>query len=238
MIWRHRLCVVLHARSWLAALLAIAAGVGGAIAAGESAPTAAVAVRLPADLVFGDSTAPARAVVFSHETHFALAGNRCTGCHPRPFRMLHPEHRTGHAAMNAGGSCGTCHDGRLAFGVRDSASCATCHTGRPTAGAAAVGPPGGAGTRPGARVPGPHLYKRGESSPGPVVFDHASHLRGAGGCVACHPTPFGMRFAPARPAGGMHERTACGACHDGEKTFDTEDAAACSRCHAAGEGEP
>ena len=86
---------------------------------------------LPESSTTGSSGADS-AVVFSHETHFALAGNRCTGCHPQPYRMLTPVHRVSHREMNAGGSCGTCHDGKHAFGVRDGESCGLCHSGRPT----------------------------------------------------------------------------------------------------------
>jgi c(7)-type cytochrome triheme protein len=71
------------------------------------------------------------AVLFSHRTHVEIAGNKCLGCHPAPFRMLRPERRVTHQEMEAGRLCGACHDGKTASGVRDD--CEHCH--RPQAAA-------------------------------------------------------------------------------------------------------
>jgi c(7)-type cytochrome triheme protein len=111
-------------------LLAIAAW---SIEAGEKiALPAAVqddgTLRLPAELVFASAGAD-QAVTFRHETHFEFAGRLCSPCHPEPFRMLRPERVATHAAMDAGGSCGSCHDGQQAFGVTDPEACTTCHAG-------------------------------------------------------------------------------------------------------------
>ena len=56
--------------------------------------------------------------------HVALADNKCTGCHPGPFRMLRPARHMTHEDMNAGRLCGSCHDGKSAHGLED---CGTCH---------------------------------------------------------------------------------------------------------------
>jgi hypothetical protein len=40
-----------------------------------------------------------------------------------------------------------------------------------------------------------------------------------------------MASAPPLPGGGMHEKDACGGCHDGKKSFATDDPDACTRCH-------
>lgn len=87
-----------------------------------------VEVRLPPDLVFKQTVGDSAAVVFRHPTHAAFSGGQCVTCHPQPFKILHPTHRTSHAEMNAGRSCGICHNGRQAFGVGDGAQCARCHT--------------------------------------------------------------------------------------------------------------
>jgi c(7)-type cytochrome triheme protein len=207
--------------------------------AGDSARAALVEMRLPVDIVYGRAVGSDSAVVFSHQTHVPLAGDRCTGCHPQPFPMLRRAPAPTHREMNARRSCGTCHEGKQAFGVRDTTACRTCHSGMPAprlAGASApAGAPGGPAAR---RVPGPHAYSRGGDSPGRVTFRHETHLRGASGCAACHPKPFRMASAPARPGGGMHERSACGACHDGAKAFGVEDSDACARCHIEGGGRP
>jgi c(7)-type cytochrome triheme protein len=203
---------------------------GAAGSARDASRAAPVELRLPADIVYGLVVGSDSAVVFSHQTHVAFAGNRCTGCHSRPFPMLRRAPAPDHHEMNSGAGCGLCHDGKRAFGVRDSGECGTCHTGTRALrkNAAGARDQAGAAAR---RLPGPHVYPRSESSPGRVTFRHEPHLAGAGGCAGCHPKPFPMISAPARPEGGMHERAACGACHDGKKAFAAADPDACSRCH-------
>ncbi len=102
-------------------------------AAGPSPDSSAVELSLPADWVYSRAVGADSAVVFSHGTHVARTGSRCTGCHPKPFRILAPTLRISHREMNAGGSCGICHDDKQAFGVRDRESCASCHSGMPAA---------------------------------------------------------------------------------------------------------
>jgi c(7)-type cytochrome triheme protein len=207
----------------LFAALAALAPLGAARA---RAPVPVPLDRLPADIVYRTRVPADSAVTFSHESHVALEGNRCTGCHPRPFRMLRPTHRANHGEMNAGGSCGSCHDGKRAFGVRDLTACATCHAGRaPASGAATLGAPT---PRKG---PAPYVFKASESSPGPVRFRHETHR--ASGCASCHPKPFAMK--PPKSAGlAMHESTGCGGCHDGKQSFGVEDVDACVKCHQEG----
>jgi c(7)-type cytochrome triheme protein len=203
----------------------------------DSSRAAPIELRLPADIVYSLVVGSDSAVVFSHQTHVAFAGNRCTGCHARPFPMLRRGPAQDHLDMNAGGGCGMCHDGKKAFGVLDSGECRTCHSGTrvPRGTAAGSRNQAGAAAR---RLPGPHAYPRSESSPGIVTFRHEPHLIGVGGCAGCHPKPFKFVSVPPRPDGGMHERTACGACHDGKKAFAAADPAACSRCHVEAGGRP
>ncbi len=205
----------------LALALLLPAASAGAAAVARVSP--AVEIRLPADIVYSRAPGADSAVTFSHRTHVALAGNRCTGCHPATFPMLKRGTRPDHAAMGAGRSCGACHDGKQAFGVRDSSACGTCHVA-----AAARAVAGGAVAR--AR-PAPHRYPKSPDSPGRVTFRHESHVRGGVSCTACHPKLFRMTAAAPLAGGGMHARGACGACHDGTKAFAAEDGASCARCH-------
>ncbi len=194
--------------------------------------------RFPADIVYAREGHADSAVVFSHPIHFMLAGNTCTACHPATFHMLTRGPEPTHRDMNAGASCGTCHNGRDAFGTTDATACATCHTGPPKkeVAAAASAAPGGAtaAAAPAApRVPKPHAYPRAADSPGRVTFQHATHAKA--GCATCHPQPFQMKAAPPLPDFGMHGESACGKCHDGKAAFAAEDPANCDRCHK-GEG--
>ena len=195
----------------------------------DSAPSQPpIELKLPADIVYTHGLSADSAVVFRHATHVEIAGRVCTGCHPRPFSMLSPKHRESHVAMNAGGSCGGCHDGRKAFGVRDASSCRTCHSGRRADRVAAAGKgspaPGGG--------PPPIAYARSAGSPGKVTFRHPSHLRGTS-CATCHPAPFRMRALSTAPS-AMHESGACGKCHDGKHAFGAQDPEKCARCHVEG----
>lgn len=216
-----------------------AAAMSAARSARDSSRAAPIELRLPADIVYGLVVGLDSAAVFSHQTHVAFAGNRCTGCHPRPFPMLRRAPAPRHLDMNAGGGCGMCHDGKEAFGVQDSGGCRTCHSGTGAPRMAATAAPAAGKVAPGGRrVPGPHTYPRSGASPGSVTFRHEPHLRGAGGCAGCHPKPFEMASAPPRPGGGMHERAACGACHDGKTAFAADDPDACSRCHVEAGARP
>jgi c(7)-type cytochrome triheme protein len=226
--------------AWALPALLFAAVALGAAAPGDSTRTApAIELRLPADIVYQRTVGADSAVTFSHQTHVMLAGNRCTGCHPAAFHMLSRGPEPTHAAMNAGSSCGLCHDGRQAFGVRDTTACVTCHSGprpEPVAEAGSDAPAGGAEAP--ARLPKPHTYPTSADSPGPVTFRHKTHAGDAAGCVTCHPKPFRMAATPPLPDGGMHERQACGACHDGKKTFAADDPESCSRCHRESGARP
>jgi len=231
---RRRLHSVPQVPGILVVLIALLACVAPARAGAPGAARPAVEMKLPPDIVFDREVGADSAVVFRHTTHVDYEGNRCTGCHPRLYRMLSPTHRTTHREMNARGSCGSCHDGKHAFDTRATESCASCHAGRRAATrAAGVAAPVSAG--PDAfKGPAPIVYRRSEQSPGVVTFRHASHLGAGNTCRTCHPKPFAMKSAGARPDGAMHEGSACGMCHDGKRSFATDDDHACTRCHVEG----
>ena len=86
-------------------------------------------LRLPPDIVLNAAPDSPGAVVFRHATHVEFTGNKCLTCHPQPFSILHPKRRFLHEEMNAGRSCGTCHDGKSATATTDASSCDSCHTG-------------------------------------------------------------------------------------------------------------
>lgn len=89
--------------------------------------TGAGELKLPADVVYASPASPGK-VVFSHQTHVALS-DKCTSCHNVPFRMLKPTRVVSHADMEAGRSCGVCHNDAMAFGAKDPAACGRCHGG-------------------------------------------------------------------------------------------------------------
>jgi len=89
---------------------------------------AAQQLRLPADIVYGGAGASPGKVVFSHQVHTAVS-DKCTACHVTLFRMLRPARQVTHTDMDAGRSCGACHNGQMAFGSTDPAGCARCHAG-------------------------------------------------------------------------------------------------------------
>jgi c(7)-type cytochrome triheme protein len=225
-----RAAILARCARWLVLLVLPAVVAVAASAGGDAVPAgSATELKLPADIVYSRVPGSDSAVVFSHQSHAALEENHCTVCHPQPFRMLKRGPAPTHQEMNAQHSCGICHDGKKAFGVQDGGSCANCHSGAQARQSAAGG---AAGAAPGVRkLPGPHAYPSGDSSPGKVTFRHEIHLKGAGSCTACHPKLFKMASSPPLPNGGMHEKTACGACHDGNKAFAAEDADSCTRCH-------
>ncbi len=66
-------------------------------------------------------------VVFSHEKHSAK-NPKCTDCHTKIFKMTKGQRSAPKMAdMEKGQNCGTCHDGKTAFAVKEQATCNKCH---------------------------------------------------------------------------------------------------------------
>ena len=139
-------------------------------------------------------------VPFSHAVHVDMFG--CDECHPEPFKPVPNGNQVGMKKMEAGESCGTCHDGDTAFGV--SGDCATCHVG-------ATG-----------------IAMRTQSV-GIVTFQHLVHTD-MFSCDECHPDTF-VAEANSNRVGmaAMEQGQSCGACHDGETAFGVKDD--CATCH-------
>ncbi len=105
-------------------------GAAGAAAAALilAGHAAAQQLRLPPDLAYSRAEGSPGKVVFSHQFHTGVS-DKCTACHIALFRMLRPTRQVTHADMEAGKSCGACHNGQMAFGPTDPAACARCHAG-------------------------------------------------------------------------------------------------------------
>jgi c(7)-type cytochrome triheme protein len=65
-------------------------------------------------------------VVFDGKLH-AEKGAKCNACHPAVFKMKKGGDVMTMKDMDAGKSCGTCHDGKKAFSTSDKAACVKCH---------------------------------------------------------------------------------------------------------------
>jgi len=64
-------------------------------------------------------------VVFDGTKH-AEKDLKCNSCHTKIFPMKKGGKYT-MKEMEDGKNCGTCHDGKTAFGVKDKEGCAKCH---------------------------------------------------------------------------------------------------------------
>ncbi|BCS54396.1 cytochrome c3 family protein [Geobacter sp. SVR] len=60
---------------------------------------------------------------FSHASHIKMYG--CSNCHTRYYPLGRTKAKVTMVEMEAGKSCGACHDGKIAFTVKEN--CATCH---------------------------------------------------------------------------------------------------------------
>lgn len=84
------------------------------------------------------------------------------------------------------------------------------------------------------RLPGELKLTQSGDSPGPVIFNHISHVDSdKPSCTSCHPREFRILKSDAgkRPAithEQMEKGHFCGTCHDGKKAFAMED---CTSCH-------
>ena len=73
------------------------------------------------ELVFEDKTAGN--AIFSHNFHTGLY--TCVDCHVSLYQTTRSKVRVSMQEMEAGKSCGGCHDGKTAFSVKDK--CGSCH---------------------------------------------------------------------------------------------------------------
>jgi c(7)-type cytochrome triheme protein len=68
-------------------------------------------------------------VVFAHDYHVNLKGQKCSNCHYKTFQMKGGEsaYKMDMSLLTKGQFCGSCHDGKKAFDVKDANSCKRCH---------------------------------------------------------------------------------------------------------------
>jgi c(7)-type cytochrome triheme protein len=64
-------------------------------------------------------------VNFSHKNHTTLY--KCGECHTGIFKTARSKAKVSMKEMEAGKSCGACHDGKTAFGVATDTDCDKCH---------------------------------------------------------------------------------------------------------------
>jgi c(7)-type cytochrome triheme protein len=103
----------------LAALVAVIALCGAIVA-----QKAWAQMKGPADFSFAGGSEGK--VVFSHEKHLAK-GEKCTECHTKIFKMTKQHSTFKMADMEKGQACGACHNGQVAFSLKEKANCTKCH---------------------------------------------------------------------------------------------------------------
>jgi len=86
-------------------------------------------------------------------------------------------------------------------------------------------------------MPADIAFPKAESSPGQVTFRHSSHVDAKQAqCLVCHQQRFRLLKASAsaaRAGRDLHSDPFCGACHNGEKSFNVKED--CQNCHEAKE---
>jgi c(7)-type cytochrome triheme protein len=196
-----------------------------------------------------------KSVVFPHWRHRMLY--TCRVCHLElDFAMRQ------NATEKSENACGTCHDGRTAFGIRDEKSCARCHTGAieetfDFAAKTAELPRSelGNGIDWSKALASGQIHPAESLSPGfeplsldttlsleaewafvpPAIFPHPEHIRWLD-CANCHPEPFNVKKKTTKHFSMKLNlaRQFCGACHV-RVAFPLDD---CKRCHPAMENAP
>ncbi len=82
---------------------------------------------VPKDFTF-DQTKPLGPVTFSHKFHVTEKKLQCPDCHTKIFQMKRvAASQMKMANLNKGEYCGTCHNGKKAFGTKDTKDCGKCH---------------------------------------------------------------------------------------------------------------
>lgn len=159
----------------------------GAFAAGPNLPAITYA------------TNGAGQVAFSHSRHLksAVVADTCKKCHPGLYSLDGRRTHATMADMERGKSCGVCHNGSVAFGMK---SCAKCHPTRPV------------------------TYQ--VAATGPVRFSHDSHSSRAR-CETCHRSLYKAGKNPSVGMAAMEKGKSCGACHNGTAAFSLKKCGAC-----------
>jgi c(7)-type cytochrome triheme protein len=137
---------------------------------------------------------------FSHKIH--IEGTECGKCHPKLYSASQKRKRVGMAAMEAGKSCGSCHNSKQAFSIKE---CSKCHPVREL------------------------LFE--EKDAGNVNFSHKNHTA-IYNCRECHTAIFNTSRGKTKVSMKLMEAgKSCGACHDGKTAFSVATDKDCDKCH-------
>jgi len=144
-------------------------------------------------------TRDAGKVVFSHANHMNHKGmaNNCKVCHYGIYNFKKKTRYT-MADMLKGKSCGTCHNGRLSFSVKE---CVRCHQTKEI------------------------VYQ--VKATGATHFSHKKHGNLYPNCAVCHPGLFAAGNNRAATMKDMEKGKSCGACHNGRKAFGVDKCTTC-----------
>jgi len=68
-------------------------------------------------------------VVFAHEYHVNLKGQKCSNCHYKTFQMKGGDaaYKMDMSTLTKGQFCGSCHNGQKGFDLKSPDSCKRCH---------------------------------------------------------------------------------------------------------------
>jgi c(7)-type cytochrome triheme protein len=85
------------------------------------------------------------------------------------------------------------------------------------------------------KLPCDRAFAQAQDAPGPVVFQHSTHVPLARwSCLGCHPAPFRMLSPGISPRHAeMDAGRECGTCHNGRAAFATDSPESCELCHGA-----
>ncbi|MBT1071643.1 c(7)-type cytochrome triheme domain-containing protein [Pelotalea chapellei] len=143
--------------------------------------------------------------VFNHNFH--PGAYTCNDCHPSLFIPGTGNKHSTMAMMEQRQSCGSCHDGSTAFGVK--ANCNKCHPGTP-----------------------PKIRYEQPPVTGNVEFNHKLHGDKGYNCSDCHYAVVASGAGTKRWAmKEMDQGKFCGTCHGFSMAFSVKDPLACERCH-------
>jgi c(7)-type cytochrome triheme protein len=140
-------------------------------------------------------------VTFSHKFHTEAFS--CKECHTKVFPFKAGVKHNTMAEMGTGKSCGTCHNGKVAFSV--AGDCNKCHAGF---------------------KPGIITFK---TDGGEVKFSHPFHLE-MYKCADCHTKIFAYKAGAKHfTMTDMEKGKSCGTCHNKKDAFSV--AGDCEKCH-------
>ncbi len=137
-------------------------------------------------------------VPFNHTSHASMA---CGDCHTKLFQMKKGTTKITFADHNSDKYCYSCHNGTKAFSFQD---CNKCHAKL--------------------TIPGQITIGKGDSA---VKFNHDSHTKNTK-CNDCHNKLFAAKKGSSKITFAEHSSNKyCYACHNGKRSFGSDNCAAC-----------